>query len=74
MRLWHAAGRPLTLEAVCPKPFAAPAPAQAAAVEGRTVDERLLRTGFTAWAAASEQVVVEGRGRTLFTTRRPDAQ
>lgn len=63
MRLWDAAGRPLTLAAVCPQAFrAALAPTQAAAVEGRTVDEKLLRTGFAAWAAASEQVVVEGAG------------
>lgn len=62
-QLWEAAGRPLTLESVCPQAFQTPlAPTQAAAVEGRRIDERLLRTGFDVWSAASDQVVVEGAG------------
>jgi dethiobiotin synthetase len=66
-RLWEAAGRPLTLEAVCPQAFrAAIAPVQAAALEGRRVDEQLLRTGFHAWPQISDQVVVEGAG-SLFS-------
>lgn len=62
-RLWEAAGRPLSLEAVCPQAFRAPlAPVRAAAVEGRRVDEQLLRAGFSAWQAASDFVIVEGAG------------
>ena len=62
-RLWQAAGRPLTIEAVCPQMFALPlAPAWAARAEGRTIDEPLLRTGFAAWRDASDLVVVEGAG------------
>ncbi|MFM8702944.1 MAG: ATP-dependent dethiobiotin synthetase BioD, partial [Planctomycetia bacterium] len=40
-RLWEAAGRPRSIEAVCPQAFAAAiAPPRAARVEGRRVDER----------------------------------
>lgn len=61
--LWAAAGRPLSLEAVCPQVFsAAIAPHRAARMEGRMVDERLLRTGFEPWRAAGGIVVVEGAG------------
>ena len=61
--LWEAAGRPLTLEQVCPQRFLAPlAPPRAAAAEGRTVDEALLRSGLLPWLAASEVVLVEGAG------------
>lgn len=62
-RLWEAAGRPLTIEQVCPQAFAAPlAPPRAARAEGRSVDERLLRSGVESWRAASDVVVVEGAG------------
>lgn len=62
-RLWRAAGRPLTLEAVCPQAFAlAVAPADAARAEGRAIDEALLRRGIEPWRAASDLVVVEGAG------------
>jgi dethiobiotin synthetase len=61
--LWAAAGRPLSLEAVCPQVFqAAIAPHLAARLESRQVDERLLRTGFEPWRAAVGIVVVEGAG------------
>ena len=61
--LWAAAGRPLSLEAVCPQVFsAAIAPHRAARVAGRQVDERLLRTGFEPWRVAGGIVVVEGAG------------
>src|SRR3990172_4269791 len=44
--LWEAAGRPGTLEQVCPQIFAAPlAPHLAARAEGRRVDAGLLREG-----------------------------
>jgi len=62
-RLWEAAGRPLTVEHVCPQWFAAAvAPPAAARAENRTVDERLLRGGLDAWTATSDVVVVEGAG------------
>lgn len=62
-RLWDAAGRPLTLSHVCPQAFAAAiAPVQAAAVEGKRVDEQLLRDGIGPWREASELVIVEGAG------------
>lgn len=61
--LWAAAGRPLSLDAVCPQVFsAAIAPHRAARVAGRQIDERLLRTGFEPWRAAGGIVVVEGAG------------
>lgn len=63
MRLWEAAGRPLTPAQVCPQSFAAPiAPPRSARAEGRVVDERLLRDGLAPWWAASDIVVVEGAG------------
>jgi dethiobiotin synthetase len=48
---------------VCPQAFtAAIAPPDAARLEGRTVDERLLRDGVEPWRGASDVVVVEGAG------------
>jgi dethiobiotin synthetase len=61
--LWEAAGRPLDLATVCPQAFAAPlAPQRAAELEGRSVDESLLRRGLDPWLAVSDSVVVEGAG------------
>ncbi|MEN0110718.1 MAG: dethiobiotin synthase [Planctomycetota bacterium] len=61
--LWEAAGRPLSLEAVCPQRFAAPlAPHAAARAEGRRVDASLLRSGLDAWRDVCEVVIVEGAG------------
>lgn len=61
--LWEAAGRPLDLTTVCPQSFAAAlAPAAAAAIEGRAVDERGLRLGIEPWRRSSEAVIVEGAG------------
>ncbi|MEX0610640.1 MAG: dethiobiotin synthase [Pirellulales bacterium] len=61
--LWEAAGRPGTLEHVCPQRFAAPlAPHLAARAEGRRVDARLLREGVRFWREASDVVIVEGAG------------
>jgi dethiobiotin synthetase len=63
VRLWAAAGRPLSVEAVCPQSFAAPiSPPRSARAAGRCVDEQLLRDGLTAWRRASDIVVVEGAG------------
>ncbi|NBV46909.1 MAG: dethiobiotin synthase [Planctomycetia bacterium] len=62
-RLWTAAGRPLSVAAVCPQVFHAPvAPAEAARAEGRAVDERRLRTGIAVWREACDLIVVEGAG------------
>jgi dethiobiotin synthetase len=64
--LWEAAGRPETLEAVCPQRFLAPlAPNVAAADEGRVVDETLLSTGFDFWRERSDVLLVEGAGGLL---------
>ena len=61
--LWEAAGRPRSVEEVCPQVFrAALSPPRAAAAEGRTVDEQLVHDGFVRWAANSDIVVVEGAG------------
>lgn len=61
--LWEAAGRPGTLEQVCPQRFLAPlAPPRAAQAEGRRVDAGLLRLGLDPWLATSNVVIVEGAG------------
>lgn len=61
--LWEAAGRPATLEQVCPQMFAAPlAPHLAARAEGKRVDESLLRSGLKFWRESCEIVLVEGAG------------
>jgi len=61
--LWEAAGRPLSLDAVCPQRFQAPlAPHLAARKEGREVDPDLARSGLSAWADKFDVVVVEGAG------------
>jgi dethiobiotin synthetase len=61
--LWEAAGRPGTLEQVCPQLFAAPlAPHLAARQEGRLVDSKLLRGGIEIWQSTSDVVIVEGAG------------
>jgi dethiobiotin synthetase len=61
--LWEAAGRPGSLDRVCPQTFAAPlAPHLAARAEGRRVDPQLLRAGIKYWQEESEIVLVEGVG------------
>lgn len=61
--LWDAAGRPLSLEAVCPQRFQAPlAPHLAARNEGRELDTELMRTGISLWADECDIVIVEGAG------------
>lgn len=61
--LWDAAGRPGTLEQVCPQRFAAPlAPHLAARAESRGVDRQLLRAGIHCWRERSDVVLVEGAG------------
>jgi dethiobiotin synthetase len=64
--LWEAAGRPRTLEKVCPQRFLAPlSPNVAARAEGREVDEELLYTGVDIWQEMSDIVIVEGIGGLL---------
>lgn len=64
--LWEAAGRPLTLNAVCPQRFGAPlAPNRAAACEQKTVDADRLRTGVRPWLEGFDFVLVEGAGGLL---------
>jgi dethiobiotin synthetase len=61
--LWEAAGRPHTLDAVCPQRFIAPlAPPVAAREEGRNVDAQQLRGGIQSWRQCSDIVLVEGAG------------
>jgi dethiobiotin synthetase len=61
--LWEAAGRPLSMEAVCPQMFsAAISPPRSARAEGRRVDDAILRSGFDAWRDVSDVVIVEGAG------------
>lgn len=61
--LWDAAGRPLTMAAVCPQTFDAPlAPHLAARAEGKEVDAELLRTGLDAWQDNCDIILVEGIG------------
>lgn len=61
--LWDAAGRPGSLDRVCPQCFEAPlAPHLAARAEGRQIDADLLRRGLDFWKDRSEIVLVEGAG------------
>jgi dethiobiotin synthetase len=61
--LWEAAGRPGTLEEVCPQRFEAPlAPHLAARAEGRLLDRRQLVDGVDFWRRSSDVIVVEGVG------------
>jgi dethiobiotin synthetase len=63
VELWEAAGKPLTLEQVCPQRYAAPlAPHLAARAEGRAIDAKLLRSGLTVWQQNSDIVLIEGAG------------
>ncbi len=63
LKLWEAAGRPGTLEEVCPQRFVAPlAPPVSARLEGREVDRDLLRSGIEVWRERSDIVLVEGAG------------
>jgi len=63
LALWEAAGKPGTLEAVCPQRFSAPlAPHLAAREEGRAIDGTLLRQGLDCWQRTSDIIIVEGAG------------
>ena len=61
-RLWSASGNAGTHDEVCPQSFQLPvAPEQAAAAEGRQVDDVLLRQGLQPHMIA-ELVLIEGAG------------
>lgn len=61
--LWEAAGRPLSLDAVCPQRFqAALAPHLSARKSGRELDPNLLRSGIEVWNDECDVVIVEGAG------------
>ena len=63
VRLWEAAGRPGTLDQVCPQKFRPPlAPHLAARADGRQVDPQLLRDGIRFWQETCDVVLVEGAG------------
>jgi dethiobiotin synthetase len=66
LQLWEAAGRPGTLEEVCPQRFLAPlAPHLAARAEGRRLNPQQLRRGLEPWLDRSDVVLVEGAGGLL---------
>jgi len=61
--LWEAAGRPLTIEQVCPQVFPAPvSPPRSAHAAGTFVDDDLLERGIEPWTSGFDIVVVEGAG------------
>lgn len=61
--LWRAAGKPKTLQEVCPQCFEAPlAPNLAAKAERGKVNSSLLRQGLQPWIAEFEISIVEGAG------------
>ncbi|MCA9239066.1 MAG: dethiobiotin synthase [Planctomycetales bacterium] len=62
-RLWNAAGRPLTLDQVCPLRFTAPlAPHLAARAENTTYTPEQLIAGVEPWRSACDVLLVEGAG------------
>ena len=61
--LWEAAGRPRTLEEVCPQRFEKPvAPPEAAAAEGKQVDAERLRSGAEPCESDCDVLLIEGAG------------
>ena len=63
VELWEAAGRPLSLDAVCPQRYQAPlAPHLSARNEGRELDTELLRTGASVWVDECDILIIEGAG------------
>jgi dethiobiotin synthetase len=63
LALWQAAGKPESLEAVCPQCFGpALAPHLAARAEGDEVDVDLLLRGAEQWADRCDLLIVEGAG------------
>lgn len=61
--LWEAAGRPKTLEEVCPQYFGAPlAPHLAAKLEGKKVSWSATLEGAKKWQRDCDILLVEGAG------------
>ncbi|TWU54602.1 ATP-dependent dethiobiotin synthetase BioD 1 [Rubripirellula tenax] len=61
--LWNAAGRPGSIQRVCPQMFLAPlAPPAAAAQEGRQVDAERLFTEASHWDDVCDALIIEGAG------------
>jgi dethiobiotin synthetase len=61
--LWRAAGKPLTLDDVCPQCFELPlAPDEAARRAGRFVDPELLYEGANRWRGQADVLLIEGAG------------
>ena len=61
--LWEAAGRPASIERVCPQFFRAPlAPHLAAALEGKRVDWNQILRGAKYWQTRCDVLLVEGVG------------
>lgn len=66
LQLWESAGKPRTLDEVCPQRFLAPlAPPVAAKREGREIDTELLALGSTLWKDDFDWLIVEGAGGLL---------
>ncbi|MBN2023277.1 MAG: dethiobiotin synthase [Pirellulales bacterium] len=64
--LWEAAGRPGSLDWVCPQCFEAPlAPHLAARAEGKQLDPDRLVEGIAVWQDEADVVLVEGAGGLL---------
>ena len=61
--LWEAAGKPRTLEEVCPQRFLEPlAPPEAAAAEGKSVDLDRLLSAAEVWQHDCDVLLIEGAG------------
>ncbi len=66
LSLWMAAGRPETLERVCPKCYAAPiAPPTAARAQGDVLSLEPMIAGANWWRERSDFLIVEGAGGLL---------
>ena len=61
--LWNAAGKPATVNHVCPQMFQAPiAPHLSAKAEGKEINRELLIRGVEYWQQNSDFIIVEGAG------------
>lgn len=61
--LWNAAGKPATVNHVCPQMFRAPlAPHISAKAEGKEINRELLAEGIEYWQQNSDFIIVEGAG------------
>ena len=61
--LWNAAGKPATVNHVCPQMFRAPlAPHISAKAEGKEINRDLLAKGIEYWQQNSDFIIVEGAG------------